>query len=48
MRKRIIAQSQSYASPLLEDGWLNVTDLSEVEITSEDPAQSHRVGVAAG
>jgi hypothetical protein len=38
MRKRIIAQSQSYASPLLEDGWLNVTDLAEVEITSEDPA----------
>ena len=37
MRKRIIALDQQQASAPDED-WLNVEELAEVEITSEDPA----------
>ena len=37
MRKRVIAAVQQDASPLDQD-WLNVEGLAEVEITSEDPA----------
>jgi hypothetical protein len=37
MRKRIIAQAQKEPASADED-WLNVEELAEVEITSEDPA----------
>jgi hypothetical protein len=37
MRKRIIAQAQKEPASSDQD-WLNVAELAEVEITSEDPA----------
>jgi len=37
MRKRIIAPVRQATSPP-DDGWLNLEDLAEVEITSEDAA----------
>ncbi|MCX5795333.1 MAG: carbohydrate-binding protein [Elusimicrobia bacterium] len=37
MRKRIIAQVQKATTPPSQD-WLNIEDLAEVEITSEDAA----------
>ncbi|MFO1204988.1 MAG: hypothetical protein U1E63_04515 [Burkholderiales bacterium] len=37
MRKRMITESRQGAVPPEQD-WLNVEDLAEVEITSEDPA----------
>ena len=37
MRKRIVAAVQQGIAPPGQD-WLNVEDLAEVEITSEDPA----------
>ncbi len=39
MRKRIVAQEQEQKGPTSPgQGWLNVEELAEVEITSEDPA----------
>jgi hypothetical protein len=37
MRKRIVADAQPQTL-LSEEGWLNLENLAEVEITSEDPA----------
>ena len=48
MRKRIVAQSQSDASPLLDDDWLNVAELAVVEITSEDATHSIESALQAG
>ena len=43
MRKRIIAPAQEGATSI-DEKWLNVEELAEVEVTSEDPAYWGRRG----
>jgi hypothetical protein len=47
MRKRIIAQAQKEPASSDQD-WLNVEELAEVEITSEDPAHPIESALLAG
>lgn len=47
MRKRIIASHDPHGT-LPESGWLNLEDLAEVEITSEDPQHSIESALVPG
>jgi hypothetical protein len=38
MRKRLITSASSHTAPKADPDWLNVYDVAEVEMSSEDPA----------
>ena len=38
MKKRIISNAEQQAAQLPDDGWLDLAQLADVEVTSEDPA----------
>ncbi|QDV42475.1 hypothetical protein Enr13x_23220 [Stieleria neptunia] len=38
MKKRIISNAEQQAAQLPDDGWLDLEQIADVEVTSEDPA----------